>query len=198
MLQLSPGALPLPLHPPIPPPERKFTKGLWTDGDDALVVQMLRNFPDDRIVHQWKAFLDCLITINDGTLQSWVNQKATHTDQCLLFDSHHPLDHRLVVIRTLYHCVSYFPSTEETVGKEHYISAKHCRCVDIRTGAKRRPFTLQHTRIRTLNLSLQPPRPEAWGSWSIISKDCQKRFRQSWAITESLSTWSQPKPWNIN
>ncbi len=40
------------------------------------------------------AFLDCLVTIqSDGTLAEISVYRDTHTDQYLLFDSHHPLIH---------------------------------------------------------------------------------------------------------
>ena len=47
------------------------------------------------------AFLDCLVSIvSDGGLHTSVYRKNTHTDQYLLFDSHHPLVQKLRVIRT--------------------------------------------------------------------------------------------------
>lgn len=50
------------------------------------------------------AFLDCAIYIEkDRSLHIGVYRKPTHADQYLLFDSHHPLEHKLGVIRTLHH-----------------------------------------------------------------------------------------------
>ncbi len=50
------------------------------------------------------AFLDCSVRIlSDGHLETTVYRKDTHTDQYLLFDSHHPLIHKLDVITTLFH-----------------------------------------------------------------------------------------------
>ena len=47
-------------------------------------------------------FLDTIITRReDGSIKLLVYRKATHTDQYLSFQSHHPLRHKLAVIRTL-------------------------------------------------------------------------------------------------
>lgn len=47
-------------------------------------------------------FLDCDVQVReDRSLRIGVYRKPIHTDQYLLFDSHHPLVHKLGVIRTL-------------------------------------------------------------------------------------------------
>ncbi|KAI8490653.1 hypothetical protein Bbelb_314460 [Branchiostoma belcheri] len=49
-------------------------------------------------------FLDTkTIVEEDGNLRFEVYRKPTHTDQYLAFDSHHPLEHKLAVIKTLFH-----------------------------------------------------------------------------------------------
>ena len=48
-------------------------------------------------------FLDTLIIKKpDGTIKLLIYRKATHTDQYLNFNSHHPVHHKLGVIRTLF------------------------------------------------------------------------------------------------
>ena len=47
-------------------------------------------------------FLDTLITRREnGSIKLLVYRKATHTDQYLSFQTHHPLQHKLAVIGTL-------------------------------------------------------------------------------------------------
>ncbi|XP_038148866.1 uncharacterized protein LOC119788543, partial [Cyprinodon tularosa] len=64
-------------------------------------------------------FLDCLVSMEgDGSLNIEVYRKPTHTDQYLLFDSHHPLEHKLSVIRTLQHRAEHVPTKTDGKQKE--------------------------------------------------------------------------------
>ena len=54
----------------------------------------------------------------DGTLSTAVYRKPTHTDHYLQFSSHHPLIHKLGVIRTLQYRADTVVSNDELVVKE--------------------------------------------------------------------------------
>ena len=65
------------------------------------------------------AMLDTNITrSNTGSLSFMVYRKPTHTDQYLQFSSNQPLQHKLGVIRTLYHRCETICSEEETRSHE--------------------------------------------------------------------------------
>lgn len=54
-----------------------------------------------------------------GCLEIEVYRKPTHAVQHLLFDSHHPQEHKLGVIITLYHQAENLPTTAAIKDKEH-------------------------------------------------------------------------------
>ncbi|XP_072182282.1 uncharacterized protein [Diadema setosum] len=65
------------------------------------------------------AFLDVEVHVDsDGTLSTSVYRKPTHTDQYLNFQSHHPLVHKLAVIRTLFHRADTIVHSPPEVEKE--------------------------------------------------------------------------------
>ncbi|XP_072025293.1 uncharacterized protein [Amphiura filiformis] len=64
-------------------------------------------------------FLDTLVKRQtDGTVKVSIYRKPTHTDQYLAFDSHHPLEHKLSVIRTLFHRADTLVTDTEDREKE--------------------------------------------------------------------------------
>ncbi|XP_051781539.1 uncharacterized protein LOC127527292 [Erpetoichthys calabaricus] len=76
------------------------------------------------------AFLDCEISIvNGGHLKVDVYRKPTHTDQYLRFDSLHPLEHKLGVIRTLQHRANTIPTDSEArEAEEHHVKKALNKC----------------------------------------------------------------------
>jgi len=76
-------------------------------------------FTQEECVNDKLAFLDCLVHRNrDGTLISTVYRKPTHTDHYLQFDSHHPLIHKLGVIRTLHYRADTVVSNSQSIAEE--------------------------------------------------------------------------------
>ena len=90
----------------------------------------------------------------DRNLSIEVDRKPTHTDQYLRFDSHHPLEHKMSVIKTLQHRAKEIPTTTEGTKKEQEhikITLKTCRYTDwafSKTSRKRDP-NKEHTHCST-------------------------------------------------
>ena len=64
-------------------------------------------------------FLDILITPNnDGSLQTKVYRKPTHTSQYLKWDSHHAISNKYSVISSLLHRAKYICSSQELLQQE--------------------------------------------------------------------------------
>ncbi|CAH3017961.1 unnamed protein product, partial [Porites evermanni] len=57
----------------------------------------------------------------DGSIKPLVYRKATHTDQYLSFQSHHPLQHTLAVIRTLLERSDSIVTEEDRKQEEEHI-----------------------------------------------------------------------------
>ena len=65
------------------------------------------------------AFLDTVTVLKgDGKIQTRVYRKETHTDQYLNFESHHPLEHKKGVVRTLLHRAESIVSDPKDLEKE--------------------------------------------------------------------------------
>ena len=75
-------------------------------------------------------FLDTVVKqSDDGTLSVSVYRKPTHTHQNLSFESHHPLEHKLSVIRTLTHRAEFAITDPEDKPKElDHIKAALGKC----------------------------------------------------------------------
>ncbi|KAI8498076.1 hypothetical protein Bbelb_240200 [Branchiostoma belcheri] len=59
------------------------------------------------------------IVEKNGNLHFEVYRKPTHTDQYLAFDSHHPLKHKLAVIKTLSHRTDNIITSDQAKTYEH-------------------------------------------------------------------------------
>ncbi|CAH1266878.1 TRPC5 [Branchiostoma lanceolatum] len=82
-------------------------------------------------------FLDTKTIIEkDGRLQFEVYRKPTHTDQYLAFDSHHPLEHKLAVIKTLFHRADNIITSDTAKTDEH----RHLRGALSKCGYQRWTF----------------------------------------------------------
>ena len=70
-------------------------------------------------------FLDTLLVRReDGLVKLLVYSKKSHTDQHLNFGSHHPLNHKLAVIRTLLErCYSIVTEEDDRKKEEHVVKA---------------------------------------------------------------------------
>ena len=79
-------------------------------------------------------FLDVKLIANpDGSIRLQVYRKETHTDQYLMFDSHHPVEHKLSVIRTLLDRKDRIVTEEEDkVEEEKHVKSvlKQCKYPD--------------------------------------------------------------------
>ena len=76
------------------------------------------------------AFLDLKIHHNeDGSIKLKIHRKPTHTDQYLLWTSEHPTEHKLSVVRTLYHRATIVTDTQDRAEEEAHIhnALIHCQ-----------------------------------------------------------------------
>ena len=82
---------------------------------DSHIKFTVENTRDDGSI----PFLDTLITRNnDGSLQTKVYRKPTHTNQYLKRDSHHAISNKYSVISSLLHRANYICSSQELLEEE--------------------------------------------------------------------------------
>ena len=82
------------------------------------------------------AFLDTKTTRNtDGSIKTSVYRKATHTDKYLHFNSHHPLQHKRSVARTLLDRAKNIPSTDEDKNLKYNTWWMHSKPMVTRTNS---------------------------------------------------------------
>ena len=85
---------------------------------DSLFKFTVENNRDDGSI----PFLDTLITLNnDGSLQTKVYRKPTHTNQYLKWDSHHAISNKYSVISSLLHRANDICSSQELLEEQTQI-----------------------------------------------------------------------------
>ena len=103
------------------------------------------------------AFLDTKITRKDnGTLSITIYRKPTHTDQYLHFDSHHPVSHKLSVIRTLNHRAQ----TAVTDPQERNQELNHIKGALANCGYRRWAFDLANSQRNNNNRNTAVNNPQ--------------------------------------
>jgi len=107
----------------------EIIKKQWTDG----LTQHLNSVDDtaEQEKNLQMPFLDTLIVRKpDDHVKLLVYKRTTHTDQYLHFNSHHPLQHELSVVRTLLDRNRNIVTEEKTHRKqeEHHIQTALTRC----------------------------------------------------------------------
>ena len=61
------------------------------------------------------AFLHVLLRMDNGSIETQVYRKKTHTDQMLNYSSNHPMQHKMSCLRTLFDRIDTHCSTIETM-----------------------------------------------------------------------------------
>ncbi len=121
------------------------------------------------------AFLDTNFRVNeDGSLETTVYRKKTHTNQYLHFESHHPLSHKLGVVRTLMdRCDAIVSTTEDQKAEEDIITGalKTCGYPSWSITKVKRQITTKKTIGKPKALNATSPEV-MWSSH--MSKDCQR------------------------
>ncbi|XP_072044617.1 uncharacterized protein [Amphiura filiformis] len=102
------------------------------------------------------AFLDTKITRKEsGSLDVTIYRKPTHTDQYLHFNIHHPISHKLSVIRTLTHRAN----TAVTDPEEREKEIEHIKGALGNCGYRQWAFDLSTSRNKPPTQNSNPPEP---------------------------------------
>ena len=105
-------------------------------------------------------FLDTEISrLPDGSLKLKVYHKPTHTDQYLHFESHHPLEHKLSVILTLFHRAD----TTVTTPADHQQEIKHIKGALTSCGYKKWTFKAANKKSSAKDKPTGPSNSSATG-----------------------------------
>lgn len=87
----------------------------FNDHLNSVDNQIQKDVRDNHLV-----FVDCVVHIGkNGELNIEVYRKSIHINQYLLFDSHHPLKHKLGVIQDPKHRAQTIPSEADGKKREH-------------------------------------------------------------------------------
>ena len=123
------------------------------------------------------SFLDTLITRHqDGTMSTSVYRKRTHTDKYLDFQSHHPLAHKLAVVRTLLCRAGSLCSVTDQDQERGHIDKKKKR-----NGYP--PKILSHSRARRDNQTRSESDPPKTTVVLSLSEIHQNRYVGCWPQT---------------
>ena len=130
--------------------------------------------------HDQLPFLDtCVLLQDDGSLETKVYRKPTHTDQYLNWDSNHHLEHKRSVVRTLLRRAERIVSREEDKKKE----VKHVKKVLKVNGYRNWIFKLPKKKTGTEQVEPEPgfkkkKTPVALPYIKGLSEKLQRIFRQ--------------------
>jgi len=97
--------------------------------DHILIVYSLMEHEEEEEDKQIP-FLDTLLVQREyGSVKLLVYRKKSHTDQYLNFSSHHPLNHKLAVIRTLLErCYSTVTGEDDRKKEEEHVAKALRKC----------------------------------------------------------------------
>ena len=147
-------------------------------------------------------FLDVLLTKeDDGTISTSVYRKKTHTDQYLQFSSHHPLSHKVSVIKTLFTRAESLSSTsiERATEEVHITEALQTNGYPTTLITKNRTSRPPVTDIPTEKPSAKVTLPYVQGQSEAIRRILQKlnittSFKPVTTLRQILSHPKDPIP----